>query len=80
MTIREHIEGLVEAAGLKTEDVSEIHITGSTVTYTVWARDDNGDLAVIDSTIGDLPLKFDVVAMWQGQPDHEHGPDTHTHD
>jgi hypothetical protein len=80
MTIQEHIEGLVAAAGLKPEDVAGIKIDGTTVTYTVYARDDDGELAVIESSIGSLPLKFDVVAMWRGEPDHEHGPDTHTHD
>ena len=75
--MNQHVEALIKSVGLMPEDVHKIVVTPGQIEFSLWAKNDDGSIATIDSEVGSLPLSFTLVATTH---DHEHGPDTHTHD
>lgn len=77
MDLYEHVIGLVACVGAKPDDVCEIVVLPGKVTYRLWARDENGDIPTVPSSVGKLPMSFAFSVAYE--PPHEHGPDTHVH-
>lgn len=67
-SINEHVVAIVEQSGLKLDDVISIEITPGRIKFTVVAREEDGEVAMIHDH---FPLHFDVIGSLD-QPDHEH--------